>query len=126
MANPATTADVANRWRSLSVQQTVNAQTFLDDAWRDVRRGVPDIETRLAAPDSADLSADAVKIMADAVLRVLKNPDGSKREAIDDGSWEPNQAAASGLLYLTADELDMVRAAPEGYVGPAYVISLGG
>lgn len=126
MANPATPADVVNRWRSLTDQQTINAQTFLDDAWRDMRRKVPDVEARIVADATGDLAADVVEVLANAVLRVLKNPDGSKRESIDDGSWEPNQAAASGLLYLEDVELDKVRVAPEGYVGPAYVISLGG
>lgn len=126
MANPATPADVVKRWRSLSDQETINAQTFLDDAWRAVRRAVPDIETRLAAAGSEDLTADTVKVLADAALRVLKNPDGNRRESVDDFTWERDAAVAAGLLYVTTDELDLLRPAPVGYIGPAYVISLGG
>jgi len=126
MANPATPADVVKRWRSLSDQETTNAQTFLDDAWRAVRRNVPDIEERLAAAGSEDLTADVVKILCDAALRVLKNPDGNRRESVDDFTWERDAAVAAGLLYVTADELDLLRPEPLGYIGPAYVISLGG
>lgn len=126
MANPANVGDVVSRWRSLSEQGTVNAETFLDDAWRDVRRQVPDIETRLALPGSNDLQADVVKVLCDAVLRVLKNPDGNRRESVDDYTWERDQAVAAGVLYVSTDELDLLRVEPVGYVGPAYVISLGG
>lgn len=126
MANPATPDDVVKRWRSLTDQETINAQTFLDDAWRAVRRSVPDIETRLAAAGSEDLMADTVKVLADAALRVLKNPDGNRRESVDDFTWERDAAVAAGLLYVTPDELDLLRPTPVGYIGPAYVISLGG
>lgn len=108
MTNPAAVTDVEDRWRPLDAQETTNAETFLDDAWvmlkrRLARLGV-DIETEIATDD--DASAEVVRILATAVLRVLRNPDGKTREAIDDYSWSVNEAVASGLLYFTDDELD--------------------
>lgn len=125
MPSPAIHTDVEARWRPLNSQEITNANTFLEDAWRSMRRRVPDLTTRLAVPGATDLTQDVISVLVTAVLRVMKNPDGSKRETADDASWEPKEAAASGLLYLTDEELDLVRAAPVGYIGPAYVISLG-
>lgn len=126
MPNPAGPADVEARWRLLSDQEQTNATTFLDDAWRRVRRAIPDIETRLAAAGSEDLRADTIEVLATATLRVLKNIDGTRRESSDDYVWERDETVASGLLYVSVDELATLRAAPVAAVGPAYVISLGG
>lgn len=108
MPNPATTADVVARWRPLSAQETTNAQTFLDDAWVMLKRRMAvegvDIEAEIAG--DADLEADVVRVLATAVLRVMKNPDGKSRESIDDYSWSRDEAVSAGLLYFTDDELD--------------------
>lgn len=107
MPNPATTADIESRWRPLSTQETVNAQTFLADAWRMLKRDLTtsgiDIEAEIAT--DTDLEAEVVRVMATAVLRVMKNPDGKRQEAIDDYSWTRDQAVSAGLLYFTSDEL---------------------
>lgn len=102
MANPATVADLESRWRPLSAQETINGQTFLDDVWRMLRRRLPDLETRIAADE--DLREDVVRVMATAVLRVMKNPDGKRQESIDDYSWTRDQAVSAGLLYVSEDE----------------------
>ena len=108
MANPATTADITSRWRPLSTQETTNANTFLADAWVMLKRRMAvesvDIEAKIAT--DADLKADVVRVLATAVLRVMKNPDGKSREAIDDYSWSRDEAVSAGLLYFTDDELD--------------------
>lgn len=103
MANPATVADVVARWRPLSTQETTNAQTFLDDAWVMLKRRVSDLEALMV--DDADLTAEVVRVLATAVLRVLKNPDGKRQESIDDYSWTRDQAVSTGLLYFTDEEL---------------------
>jgi hypothetical protein len=108
MTNPATTADVAARWRPLSAQETTNASTFLADAWLMLRRhftrlGV-DLEAEVAT--DSDLSDDVVRVEVAAVLRVMKNPDGKRSESIDDYTWTLDQAVSAGLLYFTTDELD--------------------
>lgn len=108
MPNPATTADVVARWRPLSAQETTNAQTFLDDAWVMLKRRMAvegvDIDAQIAG--DADLESDVVRVLATAVLRVMKNPDGKSRESIDDYSWSRDEAVSAGLLYFTDDELD--------------------
>jgi len=108
MPNPATPADVVARWRPLSAQETINAQTFLDDAWRMLKRRAAavdfDLETEMAA--DVDLTAEVVRVLVTAVLRVMKNPDGKRQESIDDYSWTRDQAVSAGLLYLSDDEVN--------------------
>lgn len=105
MANPATTDDLESRWRPLSDQETTNGATFLDDAWRMLRRRIPTLEADIAADTTGDLSAEVIRVECTAVLRVMKNPDGKRQESIDDYAWTRDQAVSAGLLYFTDEEL---------------------
>ncbi|HET7386979.1 MAG TPA: Gp19/Gp15/Gp42 family protein [Nocardioidaceae bacterium] len=104
MANPAALSDLENRWRPLSTQEQTNGQTFLDDAWRMLRRRVTNLETNIAT--DTDLHDEAVRVIAQAVLRVMKNPDGKRQESIDDYAWTRDQAVSAGLLYFTDQEIN--------------------
>ena len=106
MANPAIVADLTNRWRPLSAQETINGQTFLDDAWRMLKRRLPDLEADILADATGELEPEVVRVIATAVLRVMKNPDGKRQESIDDYSWLRDNAVSAGLLYFTDDEVD--------------------
>lgn len=106
MTNPATTADLEARWRPLSAQEEINGETFLADAWRMLRRRITTLEDDIAADESGDLEAEAVRVMCTAVLRVMKNPDGKRQESIDDYAWTRDQAVSSGLLYFADSELE--------------------
>lgn len=105
MTNPATTADLEARWRPLSTQETTNGTTFLEDAWRMLRKRIPTLEADIAADETGDLAAEVVRVEATAVLRVMKNPEGKRQESIDDYAWTRDQAVSAGLLYFTDDEL---------------------
>ncbi|RNL63644.1 hypothetical protein EFK50_07835 [Nocardioides marmoriginsengisoli] len=130
MPNPATTADVEARWRPLSAQETINAQTFLDDAWRMLRRhftqlGINldeliDTDNELPAEERT-LQAEVVRVLVAAVLRTMKNPDGLSQESIDDYTYKRDEAVAAGLLYFTDDELDGLIPG-SGEKGRAYMI----
>ena len=106
MTNPATTADLEARWRPLSAQEATNGTTFLADAWRMLRRRITTLEDDIAADATGDLEAVVVRVMATAVLRVMKNPEGKRQESIDDYSWTRDQAVSAGLLYFADDELN--------------------
>lgn len=105
MANPATTADLESRWRTLSAQEEINGQAFLDDAWVMLKRRLPSIEADITADTSGDLEADAIRVLATATLRVLKNPDGFKQEELDDWGGTRDAATAAGALFFTDAEL---------------------
>lgn len=119
MANPADTADLVSRWRPLSAQETINGETFLGDAWGILGRRIPDLQTKVDT--DADFNAEVVRVMATAVLRVMKNPDGKRQESIDDYSWTRDQAVSAGLLYFTDEELDDLNPG-SGVKGRAYTI----
>lgn len=106
MTNPATTEDLEARWRPLSDQETINGETFLEDAWRMLRRRITTLEDDIADDTSGDLEAEVIRVECTAVLRVMKNPDAKRQESIDDYSWTRDQATSAGLLYFTDDELN--------------------
>jgi hypothetical protein len=109
MANPATTDDIESRWRSLTDLEQTIAETRLDDAWRKLKRDVPDLEARMVG--DTDLTADVVRVLADAVIRLLRSAqtDGMKRRtvAVDDGSatYERDTDYDRASLYFTESEL---------------------
>ena len=103
MPNPATTADIQARWRPLSDQETINANTFLEDAWSLLLGRRPSIEADIAAGTVATTSV--VRVVSAMVLRVLKNPDGYEDEAVDDWRGRRSALVASGVLHVTSDEL---------------------
>ncbi len=109
MPNPATTADLVARWRPLSTLETTVGATLLDDAYIELKRLFvkrnADLDTLLTA-NADDFVAAVVKVLATAVLRVMKNPDGKRSEKIDDYEWLRDNAVSAGLLYFTDDELD--------------------
>lgn len=108
MPNPATTADIEARWRSLTDAETTIATTRLEDAWRKLKKDIPTLEARMV--DDEDLTADVVRVLSDAVIRLLQSNErgGLKRGTVqvDDGSttWEADDYARSAL-YFTESEL---------------------
>jgi hypothetical protein len=108
MPNPAHPTDVAARWRPLSTEETTVAQTLLFDAWIKLKRHATrrDVDVEEAILTDVDLSNEVIRVLATAVLRVLKNPEGKDQESIDDYSYTRNGNVASGELGFTDDELD--------------------
>lgn len=115
MTNPATYADVEKRFpRAMTSREHEVAATLLDDAWSDLQDEVSDLTDRLADPE---VTKAAVRVLAQAVKRVMLNPWGRKQESrgMDDAtrSWTVADAIASGALYFTDAELDSVRSGDE-------------
>lgn len=108
MASPASPADVESRWRPLTPAQEAVADTRLEDAWRKLKKDVPDLESRMAGDD--DLSADVIRVLSDAVIRLLQSLErrGLRKGAVgvDDGSasWELDASIRTDL-YFTDDEI---------------------
>lgn len=109
MANPAVIGDVIARWRPLSTNETTVGTTLLGDAYGMLQRRFlareADLDELLTA--DADGFVYAVKrVLANAVIRVLKNPDAKLEEQIDDYKYKRAEILRDGLLYFTDDELD--------------------
>lgn len=114
MTNPAMFGDIESRWRPLTPAEQTIAETRLEDAWRKLKRDVrklnpdaPDLESRFAIEE--DLEAEAVKVLADSVARLLRNADTARKGSVtlDDRSrsWEYDEDYSSSQLYFTDDEL---------------------
>ncbi len=111
MANPATTFDVEARWRSLTVDEQVNAEAFLVDAWALLTSRRPTLEADILA--GTVTTSNAVRVVVAMVLRVMRNPDGKRSESIDDYSYTRDDQVSGGLLHVTAVELADLT--PDGY-----------
>lgn len=104
MADLATLADLADRLgRDLTDAETRQATAWLHDATAIILDRFPRYAT---APTQSSTS-----VCAAMVLRVLKNPDGKRSETIDDYSYTIDQARSAGELYLTENELELLRTA---------------
>lgn len=134
MNPPAVVADVEARFpRALTPHEQTMAGTLIMDAWADLQDAVADLEARLMAtePNPDDLRDKTVRVLAQAVGRVLRNPWGRKQESrsTDDAqrSWTVGDALTSGALFFTDDELDSLRSGddetdPDPYAGKAFSV----
>lgn len=103
MSNPAIVEDVEARFRPLTAQESILAETFLDDAWWMVVARRPNIEADIDA--GTVLVENVVRILATMVRRVLLNPEGLLEESIDDYRKRRDAIVSSGVLRIEPDEL---------------------
>lgn len=103
MPNPTTIADIEARWRPLTAQESTNATAYLADAWEMVLSRRPNIEPDMTA--GTVRTGNVKRVVADMVLRILKNPDGKQSEGVDDYRYTRHELLASGRLHVTPDEL---------------------
>lgn len=101
--NPATVGDLTNR--GFVVTNDTAAATWLDVAWRALKREVPGLSD-LVSTGQIDPD-DVIDVVAAATLRVLRNPEGLEQEsgALDDYTESWKRADASRDVYFTAAEL---------------------
>jgi hypothetical protein len=96
----ATVEDVEARWRPLTTDEYVVAQTLLGDASDGLRLKIPSIDDRITA---GDLPASVVAAVVVApVIRYLRNPDGYESERIGDYSYTRPDGEVT-LLFTAAD-----------------------
>jgi hypothetical protein len=103
--------EVASRWRTLTAAEVTVAETRLADAEALVRGLVPLIEDYVTA--GTVLASNVVRVQVEMVLRLLKNPLGVRQESrtIDDfaHSWTRENSLADGRLFVTDEELALLR-----------------
>ncbi|MGW1740031.1 Gp19/Gp15/Gp42 family protein [Nocardia sp. NPDC001965] len=99
----ATATDVTNRYpRALSPEETTLVNTRLADAEREIRRKIPDLDDKI---DDGTIDVEDVKeVEAEAVLRILKNPEGYVSETDGSYTYMLAQELASGVLEITPAE----------------------
>ncbi|KAF0835684.1 Gp19/Gp15/Gp42 family protein [Nocardia caishijiensis] len=131
----ATPSDVQTRLgRALTPDETTLVTTRLADAERMILRRVPDLADKIAA-GTVD-TADVVQIEADAVTRVVRNPEGIQSETDGNYTYMRGRESASGRLEITRDEwqtlgvrfgmAQMVPNLPGGYTSGGSSFGMGG
>ncbi|PZG20602.1 Gp19/Gp15/Gp42 family protein [Nonomuraea aridisoli] len=95
----ATVQDVRARMgRPLTSEEETLAETLLGDAEVLIEERISDLAARAADPQYLKR---LVIVEANAVLRVLRNPEGYRSESDGDYSYSRSAEVASGLLEIT-------------------------
>ncbi|WP_420879818.1 Gp19/Gp15/Gp42 family protein [Rhodococcus sp. (in: high G+C Gram-positive bacteria)] len=99
----ATSADVTTLWAKEPEPEVVALiKRRLEQVERMIVRRIPDLAARIAAGDIDE--ADVVDIEAEAVLRVVRNPEGYATETDGGYSYQFNGEASSGKLEILPEE----------------------
>jgi len=99
----ASSSDVAELLaRELSDEETLLADRRLLQVERMILRRVPDLVAQVAAGDINE--QDVIDIEAEAVYRVMRNPDGLFSETDGQYGYQRTREAADNSLRITADE----------------------
>lgn len=101
----ATWNDVEKRFdRDLTEREKIQVTEWIEDLEAEILGRIPNLAALIA--DGKLQARTVTKIMAAAVIRVLRNPDGKLTERIDDYSWTRSANTATGALGLLDSEWD--------------------
>ena len=110
----ASPADVADRLgRPLSEAEQTQAPVLLEDAELLIRNRIRDLDERVAAGEI--LEAAVVMVEANAVARVLRNPEGFRQEQSGDYMYTLDAQVASGRLFIDDAEWRLLGVAPTAF-----------
>lgn len=88
-------------------------ETRLGDAERILIKRIPDLLDR-ATDDPDGFAKDVIRVEAEMVLRLVRNPDGYSQESDGNYSYAIYQQVASGKLEVFPDEWDLLGVAAGG------------
>jgi hypothetical protein len=109
-----TAQDVLNSWIGEDAPtDSAKVTTWIGKAERLIRREVPDVQARIdaEAPDT-ELLETARDVVAAAVTRVFRNPEGRRSTSVGTGPFSESVTFGGdqpGGLYLTDEELSSLR-----------------
>ena len=99
----ATANDVQARLgRQLTDEETPMVGARLEDVERMIRRRIPDLDEKVT--EGVIDEEDVIQVESDAVLRVVRNPDGVYSETDGTYSYSLRRDVASGSLEITTSE----------------------
>lgn len=119
----ATHTDVSVRWgRTLTTEEISLVSVRLEDIERTILRRIPDLAARILA--GTVLEADVIQVEADAVLRVVRNPDGYASETDGSYTYVLSDDAATARLELTPGEWELLGETARGFfmIVPRYAM----
>lgn len=103
----ATASDVTARWARVPTdEETTLIEVRLDDVERMIKRKVPDLDTKV--DDDADYRDDVIQVEADAVLRLVRNPEGYLSETDGNYTYMLTQDMATGRLEILPEEWEVL------------------
>lgn len=116
----ATVEDVEARLgRDLDESESQIVTVRLNDVELLIRSRLPDLDAKIA--DGA-LDEDVVKmVQADAILRLIKNPDGFRSETDGNYSYQIDERVASGRLDIMAREWTLLGVTSGAYTVRPYL-----
>ncbi|KUI26561.1 hypothetical protein AU196_02820 [Mycobacterium sp. IS-1742] len=99
----ASAADVAAIYgKSLTTEETALVERRLAQVERMILRKIPDLGAQIDAGDLDE--ADVIDVEAEAVLRVIRNPEGLYSEQDGSYGYQLSREAADNRLRVTAEE----------------------
>lgn len=103
----ASVSDVTARWaRTPSDEETSLIDVRLEDVERLIRRTITDLDDQVDA-STIDID-DVVQVEADAVLRLVRNPEGYLSESDGDYTYMMRQDIATGRLEILPEEWEIL------------------
>src|SRR3954454_18381759 len=96
--------------KSLSTEETALVERRLAQVDRKILRRIPDLDDQITA-GTID-QADVVDIEAEAVLRVIRNPDGLFSEQDGSYGYQLSREAADNSLRIPAEEWERLGIKP--------------
>lgn len=103
----ATAADVSVRWaRTPSDEENALIEVRLDDVERMILRKIPTLEAQVTS--GAILIDDLIQVEADAVLRLVRNPDGYLSESDGNYTYMLRSDLTAGKLVILPEEWELL------------------
>lgn len=117
--------EITRRFRELTVAETAVVDQMIADAQdileqRAERAGIFETDVR---PNSR-LSRQYTRIVAQMVIRVLRNPDGLLQYTTDDFTARLDKVVSGGMLYVSDDELETMRPASSRRRAGAFSVNI--
>ena len=120
----ATAEDVVTLWaKEPELEVMVLIERRLEQVERMIRRRIPSLDTLVAA--SSTFAADLIDIEADAVLRLVRNPEGYISETDGAYTYQLQQDLSGGRLQILDDEwtiLGVFRLSRMSTIAPLFVM----
>lgn len=103
----ASASDVTARWaRTPTDEETALINVRLEDAERLIRRRIVDLDGKVAA--GTILEDDLIQVEAEAVLRLVRNPEGFLSESDGDYTYMLRQDISTGRLEILPEEWEIL------------------
>ncbi|WP_298074845.1 Gp19/Gp15/Gp42 family protein [uncultured Corynebacterium sp.] len=89
-------------FRDLTAEERPLVESRLADAENKIRRRIPDLDDRIV--DDPAFAGTVVRVCADAVIRLVRNPEGYVQETDGNYTYMLSHSSADGRLTILPEE----------------------